>query len=430
MSDLLKDAIADARAIRATALANAKMALEEAFAPQLQRLISDKIQYEADEEGEEDAIVAPEDEVPAEEPVAEPAPEEIPAEEPVADVPVEEPAPEVETEPEEEEPVAEKIQKFGLTGPQKGFKEVVQFGGKATPDAGNDPEAAKGSNPSVPGGKEDTMAQAMKENEEMNDGLDLESIIKELEADATMDDNLFEEKEEEEEEEKEEKEDEKNEVVQFGGKVTADAGNDPEAVAGKNPSVPGGKEDMKPVMESGEEEVDLDEILAELEAEDANVDDKTLGDFNASTAPSEYEQINSLKSELASVNASLSEHKKIVNVLKTRLSEVNLLNSKLLFTNKLFKSHNLNNSQKMKVIENFDRARNVREVKLVYATIAESLSQTDLVKKAKPSVKKITEGLASKTSKSTKPAVEKVVKESSIIDDGSAARLKKLAGIK
>ena len=35
MSDLLKEAIADAKAVRETALANAKMALEEAFTPQL-----------------------------------------------------------------------------------------------------------------------------------------------------------------------------------------------------------------------------------------------------------------------------------------------------------------------------------------------------------------------------------------------------------
>ena len=98
MDDLLKDAIADAKAVRETALANAKIALEEAFTPRIQSMLSDKIQSEmegeeeeapvegeepeAEEEpeiavepeaGEEDVLAA-QDEVPG---------EEVPAEEPV-----------------------------------------------------------------------------------------------------------------------------------------------------------------------------------------------------------------------------------------------------------------------------------------------------------------------------------------------------------
>ena len=44
MDDLLKDAIADAKAVRETALANAKIALEEAFTPRIQSMLSNKIQ--------------------------------------------------------------------------------------------------------------------------------------------------------------------------------------------------------------------------------------------------------------------------------------------------------------------------------------------------------------------------------------------------
>ena len=44
MDDLLKDAIADAKAVRETALANAKLALEEAFTPRIQSMLSQKIQ--------------------------------------------------------------------------------------------------------------------------------------------------------------------------------------------------------------------------------------------------------------------------------------------------------------------------------------------------------------------------------------------------
>ena len=39
-SDLLKEAIADAKAVKETALANAKIALEEAFAPRIQSMLS------------------------------------------------------------------------------------------------------------------------------------------------------------------------------------------------------------------------------------------------------------------------------------------------------------------------------------------------------------------------------------------------------
>jgi hypothetical protein len=53
MDDLLKDAIADAKAVRETALANAKIALEEAFTPRLQSMLSKKIQAEMEDSDEE-----------------------------------------------------------------------------------------------------------------------------------------------------------------------------------------------------------------------------------------------------------------------------------------------------------------------------------------------------------------------------------------
>ena len=46
MSNLLKEAIADAKAVRETAIANAKIALEEAFTPRLQSILSKKLQAE------------------------------------------------------------------------------------------------------------------------------------------------------------------------------------------------------------------------------------------------------------------------------------------------------------------------------------------------------------------------------------------------
>ena len=117
----------------------------------------------------------------------------------------------------------------------------------------------------------------------------------------------------------------------------------------------------------------------------------------------------------------MTEHRKVIKYLKSKLNEVNLLNAKLLFTNKLFKTYNLNNNQKLRVVETFDRAKNTREIKLIYSTLAESFSgKTSGVK-----VGKINEAIASKPQKSTKPS-KKVINEGSDI----AARFKKLAGIK
>ena len=53
MDELLKDAIADAKAVRETALANAKLALEEAFTPRLKSMLSKKIQAEMEDTVEE-----------------------------------------------------------------------------------------------------------------------------------------------------------------------------------------------------------------------------------------------------------------------------------------------------------------------------------------------------------------------------------------
>ena len=114
----------------------------------------------------------------------------------------------------------------------------------------------------------------------------------------------------------------------------------------------------------------------------------------------------------------LAEAYRVIKFMQSKLNEVNLLNAKLLFSNKLFRNYELNESQKMKVIENFDRANTLREVKLVYSTICESLT----TKKAK---KQIKESYASKPTRSTAPKKE-------ILSEGNAlaARWKKLANLK
>ena len=161
-----------------------------------------------------------------------------------------------------------------------------------------------------------------------------------------------------------------------------------------------------------EEPVDLEEIIKSLSEDGytAGVDDGEAG-----------ESVEQPESPVAEVK--LKEAYATIRFMKDKLSEVNLLNAKLLFTNKLFRNNGLDEGQKLRVIETFDRAGSVREVKLVYSTLAESLKYDA---KATKKVKKITEGLASKPSKSTKPNSKLTP-----LNEGNdmANRFKKLAGL-
>ena len=321
MGDILKEAIADAKAVRETALQNAKMALEEAFTPQLKSMLSAKLkeddleegdpvvedEHEDDEEGE-DEVALEDDEIGDEEVSDE---EEIPAEE--------------------------------------GYSE--------------DDEA----------GDDEVAVDDEEEVEEEN--LDLEAIIKELESELSED------------------------AVEEGEEVE-------ESTETSDETVDEGEESDEPVEESTEEvdeEIEIDENA--LTEEEGDEEEEEVEESNTSALESE-----------------LKEYKEAVSFLKDKLHEVNILNAKLLFTNKLFKAYSLDNNQKLKVVETFDRAQTTREIKLVYSTLAEQFADNgSIVNK-----KSISES-ASAPVASTKPAPEakKVISEEVEV----ANRFKKLAGL-
>ena len=124
--------------------------------------------------------------------------------------------------------------------------------------------------------------------------------------------------------------------------------------------------------------------------------------------------------ELEETKSELKEAISTIKSLKKTINEVNLLNAKLLFANKLFRSYNLTNEQKVKVVETLDRTNSVREVKLVFSTLAESLKFNGNSKK-----QKLSEGIASKAQPSTAPKKE-IIEEST---NEMANRFKKLANI-
>jgi hypothetical protein len=176
--------------------------------------------------------------------------------------------------------------------------------------------------------------------------------------------------------------------------------NETEMEADEEPVAEGYNEE-----EELEEDYNIDEIIESIlreEEVDVDVDSKD-----------ETGEVEAMKEEL-------EEAYNTVRQLKTIISEVNLLNAKLLYTNKLFRNFELSEGQKMKVIENFDRAGNTREVKLVFSTLAESFKRPTAKKRV------VKESSASKPVATTAPK-----KESTVITEGFelANRWKKLAGL-
>ena len=326
MDDLLKEAIADAKAVRETALENAKMALVEAFTPRLQNMLSQKIQTELeDEEGEEMEDEMEED-------------DEDPSDEDSMDAPVDDEAP----MDDEEEDVAEI---------SVNEEDIIEIDGvKYAPVVSEEDEEDMG---------DEEMGDEEEDMEESDD-LDLEAVIKELESEL----------------------DEAEEVDE---------------------------------VEEGKEEVDEQSKSSEIGKADNKVDAADANDEEDPGNSTDVVKMESIQSELA-------EYKEAVHFLKDKLHEVNILNAKLLFTNKLFKEFTLNNNQKLKVVETFDRAQTTREIKLVYSTLAEQFGDNSSI----ASKKSINESASAKSG-TTKPskASRKVITEETQV----ANRFKKLAGL-
>jgi hypothetical protein len=412
----LKEAIADAKAVKETALANAKLALEEAFTPRLQSILSQKMRAEAemeddaeqvDEELSSDGIGSKSDAGYPETPGANPSydaitdlsvgvkkdsgkPEAAGTDyKKVADINEED---EYDFGGEEEDPNAAEIAELKarlaeLEGEDEfGGEEENPFAQTEADDEMGMDDMGMDSEEDPFGEEEDPFAA-----QDSEDAMDLESIIRELEAQLGDEEGSEEEMFEGEEEEDEYK----NENLADGSEAGTDKGETPKVV------VTNEEEDVD------DDKIDLEEILREMEAD--MTDDKKKVD--------EEEDKEELK-------ADLNEAYKTIKSLQRTINEVNLLNAKLLFANKLFRAHNMTNEQKVKVIETLDRTKSVREVKLVFSTLAENFKYTTSSNKL--TKKSISEGIASKAVKSTKPSQAKAVITESV---NFANRFKKLAGI-
>ena len=413
-SKLLKEAIADAKAVKETALANAKLALEEAFTPRLQSILSQKMRAEAEEmemdadqeatneELSSDGIGSKTDAGYAETPGATPTltaqtdlsvgvakdsgkPETAGTDyTKVADINEEEENPFADQEGDKAAEIAElKARLAELEGGEEDPMADMEMGTEE-----ENPFAAAGDDSSEnPFGMEAEADDDMYGDEDSEDSNSLEAIIRELE-------NQLNGEEEGSEEESEEGNMAMYENLADGSEAGTDKGADPKVVVTNEAEDEESKDDV----------IDLEEILREMQdgMEDSEEDKKA-----------DAEQA-----------AELNEAYKTIKSLQKTINEVNLLNAKLLFANKLFRAHNMTNEQKIKVIETLDRTKSVREVKLVFSTLAENFKYATTTNKS--TKKSISEGIASKTIKSTAPKVAKqLIAESTNVSD----RFKKLAGI-
>jgi hypothetical protein len=325
--DFLKEAIADAKAVKESAIANAKAALEESFTPHLRSMLAAKInEMEMEDEEEmpkakarmyEDDMDENYDEVEAEDATADMMEEEMDLDEILAEL----------DEMDEEEQLNEVEE-------EEDFEDSDADG--------------------IPDEKDETPHGEAEEEE-----IDLEDMTEE-------------------------------DLKAFIESVIADMVEAGELEAGHE-----GMEN-----EEGKEELEM-----AMESED-KLDKAANAEYKRTIA------------KMRKLEEELNETREALKTVKEDLNEVNLLNAKLLYTNKIFRNKNLTESQKVKVLGAFDKAASVKEAKLVFETISESLNTP------KKSISESVIGRASKPAGTSTTTKQPIVESNEMI-----TRFQKLAGI-
>ena len=361
--DLFKQAIAEAKSVREAAIANAKEALEETLTPHLKDMLAAKLQEMEEKDVDEEVVNEVEEEV--------------------------------------EEGAHSKDKKDDAM--EEDFTAVEEAEDDAEMEADDEGEEA-------PEEAEDELESEDEpaDDEDLKDLSveDFKDLIRDIIAQEMGD-----------------------------GEAEMDAEVPADMDAGADLDVPGEGDPM--AGEEGDEEIDLDELLRELESvtegesEDEmeegkkDKDEDTMEEVAegpganevASTPETSEKNVNRTVKESTS---DLNEALETIETLRKELNEVNLLNSKLLYVNKIFKANNLSESQKVNIISAFDKAESVKEVKLVFETVSENV----VLKKESTKTIKEHKGLASKATGTTASTPEVISEVSSAV-----LRMQKLAGI-
>lgn len=309
MENIYQQAIADAKALRASAMANAKAALQEAFEPKIEEMVRMKLSEELDE--------------------------------------VEE------TELEE----TYEMENEGTHGADSDYMEETELGESeleeilAELEALAETETADLSKQEDPG-QLDEAEEAEGEDEEADDDA--------ADVDAG---------------EEGETEETKEITVSLG-----DLKSVIDAIKGLSPELADDEiaddEAMADDSEESEEEtITLDEILAELEEESSLEEKKHADDKEHSMEEGkDHEKKKMEEKKKHALEAELEEAKATIQNLQESFNEINLLNAKLLYMNKIFKAKTLTESQKIQVVKAFDKATSVKEVKNTFEILKESVT--------------------------------------------------------
>lgn len=328
--DLLKEAIADAKAVKETAIANAKAALEEAFTPYLKEKLAAKL-AEMDDMEEAELDEAKKDE-------------------------------------------KEMKENFDMDE-SKEMDEAYEMD-EMKHDMGEAEEMEEGKDL-----EEMDLDELLKELDEMEEGK--KEDVKEGEEDLINDPkgptahgNVAEEEKMEMGDEEEEIDLEnmsEDDLKKFIESVIADMVADGELEGNIE-----GEEGEEKVKDS-EEEVNIDELVAELEERKkygGNKGDVPAAKRGDKKDTAEEEGVEDYKKKVKEMEEKLEEAYAALETVKSDLNEVNLLNAKLLYTNKIFRAKNLTEAQKVKVLEAFDKATTVKETKLVFETLSGEVKTT------------------------------------------------------
>jgi len=448
--DILKEAIADAKAVREVALANAKAALEEAFTPRLQSMLSAKLSEELNEEEDLDETymedekedvkeMYDEDEKDMDEAYMEDEKEdldeEIDLEEILAELELEESEEVSEDTVDEAKKDDDDKMEEAKHDDKDDVKEAKDEDKDDMKEAKHDDDdvkkEAKDDDEKMKKEELDEMGRPVYKAEEANyAGYTADRVHedKEFDLDALLEEinNLDEEKEDEVNEEVEET----NEIAVTSALVGGLAG----IIIGGTPLVAAKAAYDMVSPEKKEEMMKKYPKLTKL-MDTLGVIGKAAGDARRSESISEAEKAAS-EDDLEKMEKALmgedtqaeeiAELKAALEVKTNELNEVNLLNSKLLYVNRIFKANNLDEAQKLRVVETLDNATNVKEAKLIYETIKDTFT---ISKENKTTPKRsIKEGLgmASKAAgTSTAPKKEAIIESTDMV-----ARMQKLANIK
>jgi hypothetical protein len=369
--EFLKEAIADAKAVKESAIANAKAALEESFTPQLKTMLAAKLE-EMDKKDEE-----------------------------------------------VKEEMSDPVMRKGLKGDNAEELETEKMRKIKEEDSSDLDEVLAELENEL---KEDARTDA--EEEGYKDGM------KDEKEDLKEDERTDAEEEGYLDGEKDEKEDMDDEDVDlddmsdddlkvFIEDVISDMVEAGELEAGGDPVEKVEVEDEVEVEDdvevTDEESVDVDVALDEDKRTDAEEEGYKDGIEDAKA------DMEKKIKDIKEGSIELEEAYATIKTLRSELNEINILNAKLLYSNKIFKAKNLTEAQKVKVLGACDKAENVKEVKLVYETLSEGIK----AKKRTAVNENVNLGRASKTVIGKSKASKKPIVESNEMVD----RFKKLAGI-